>query len=82
MSTIQEKEIARRQLINLAKELDFESQHEYYDYIIDSMTNGQRQQARNLYRDLLKDDKERFLIYLSHFSRETEQEMTKTLLNV
>ena len=40
-----------------AKEHDFQTVEELYNYIIDSIVNGQRQQAIQLYQDLEVDDK-------------------------
>jgi hypothetical protein len=31
----------------LAKEYDFEHEHEYYDYIVDSLINGQKKQVKS-----------------------------------
>jgi len=45
----------------LAKEYDFEFEHEYYDYIVVSLINGQRQQVRDLFNQMHNDDKQYFL---------------------
>lgn len=45
----------------LAKEYEFEFEHEYYDYIVESLINGQRQQVRNLFNQMHNDDKQYFL---------------------
>lgn len=45
----------------LAKEYDFEHEHEYYDYIVDSLINGQRQQVKNLFNQMHSDDQQYFL---------------------
>jgi hypothetical protein len=34
----------------------FYSIHEYFDYIIESRTNGQHKQAKSLFKDLTDDD--------------------------
>lgn len=47
---------------DLAKEYDFQSETEYFDYIINSLVNGNRQQVRNLFNQMKKSDKETFLI--------------------
>ena len=45
----------------LAKEYDFEFENEYYDYIVVSLINGQRQQVRELFNQMHNDDKQYFL---------------------
>lgn len=47
----------------LAKEYDFENDFEYFEYIEDSFINGQRQQARNLYKVLDTDGRKDFYNY-------------------
>lgn len=46
------------------KGLDFTSIEQYFDYIIESIINGQRQQATGLIKDLDKNQKKRFINYL------------------
>ena len=45
----------------LAKEYEFEHENEYYDYIVVSLINGQRQQVRDLFNQMHNDDKQYFL---------------------
>jgi len=45
----------------LAKEYEFKHEYEYYDYIVDSLINGQRQQVRDLFNQMHNDDKQYFL---------------------
>lgn len=52
-----------KKLITLAKELDFKTEHEYFDYMIDSYINGQFGQCRNLFYALRKEDKKAFIRY-------------------
>jgi hypothetical protein len=47
---------------DLAKDYDFQSGIEYFDYIIKSLVNGNRQQVRSLFNQMKKSDKETFLI--------------------
>lgn len=47
----------------LAKEYDFNDSTEYYNYILDSVINGQRQQARNLIEAMRKGDKKQAIVY-------------------
>ena len=56
----------KKKLINLAKELDFETEYDYYNYIIDSSINGQPQQVKQLYNDMSRKDRDYFInIYLN-----------------
>lgn len=45
----------------LAKEYDFENETEYFDYIVESLVNGQRQQVRDLFNAMKLHDQKRFL---------------------
>jgi len=47
---------------DLAKELNFQTESEYFEYIIESLINGQRQQVRALFNNMHSSDKEKFLI--------------------
>jgi hypothetical protein len=47
-------------LLNKANDLDFETVDEYFAYFIDSVINGQRQQAKDLYSNLSDVEKEEF----------------------
>jgi hypothetical protein len=46
--------------IQTIKSLDFASLDEYFEYIVDSHTNGQLQQARELYNNLSDKQKKGF----------------------
>lgn len=46
----------------LAKEYDFNSEHEFYDYIVNSLINGNRQQVKELFNSMHKDSQQDFLI--------------------
>jgi hypothetical protein len=46
--------------IQTIKSLDFASLDEYFEYIVDSRTNGQLQQARELYNNLSDKQKKGF----------------------
>lgn len=50
-------------VLELAKELDFNFDYEYFDYISDSITNGQKKQAKKLWKDLSSEDKKNALEY-------------------
>ncbi len=49
---------------NKIKGLDFETIEEYFQYIIDSITNGQKSQAKNLFIDLSAKQKLDFYHYV------------------
>jgi len=46
---------------DLAKEYDWEVASEYYDYIIESLVNGQRQQVKKLFNRMKPEDQNEFL---------------------
>ena len=46
---------------DLAKEYGFNTKEEYFDYIVCSLINGQRQQVRNLFNTMKGHDQEEFL---------------------
>lgn len=47
---------------DLAKDYDFNGAHEYYDYIVESLINGHRQQVRDLFNKMHKDSQQDFLL--------------------
>ena len=51
----------KKRVESLAKEYDFDFVNEYYDYIVVSLINGQRQQVRDLFNQMHNDDKQYFL---------------------
>jgi len=55
--------MAKKKLITLAKELDFTTEHEYFDYIIESEINGQMSQVKELIQDMKKEDQKDFILY-------------------
>ena len=60
-------------LTALAKELDFEHSHEYFDYIIESHVNGQYSQIKDLYKAMDKRSRSEFILYLQYDSNYSEQ---------
>ena len=47
----------------LAKEYELgKNAEDFYQYIVDSLINGNRQQVRNLFNEMHKDDQQNFLI--------------------
>lgn len=53
----------KKNLITLAKELDFNSGYEYFRYCIDSFINGQKDQCRSLFNDMSKDDQKNLVAH-------------------
>ena len=61
--------------------LDFATLEDYFIYIIDSKTNGQQKQARELYKDLSTRQKNNFLMYLNQiYTAQRTNEIIKYLL--
>lgn len=54
-----------KKLITLAKELDFTTEMEYFQYMIDSHINGNFTQCENLFKAMKKEDKKVFLNYMN-----------------
>ncbi len=52
----------KKKLRTLAKELEFGFEWEYYDYIISSYDNGQREQCINLFNAMRKADQKDFML--------------------
>jgi hypothetical protein len=55
----------KAKLSTLAKRLDFKSEGEYFDYCIDSYTNGNFRQCEELFNAMKKEDQKAFLNYLN-----------------
>lgn len=55
----------KKKLLNLAKEMGFNSGIEYFDYLIDSHINGNFKQCKELFSEMGKEDKKAFLNYLN-----------------
>lgn len=52
-----------RKQVKIYKDYDFNSLEEYYNYIIDSLINGNFSQVKNLYNKLNKENKKEFYSY-------------------
>jgi len=52
----------RKYAETLAKEYDFETRDEFFDYIIDSLINGNRDQVKKLFNQMKSCDQSDFLI--------------------
>jgi hypothetical protein len=59
-------------LKTLAKRLDFTSEDQYLDYLIDSHINGNFSQCRKLFADMSKADKKGFLKYMLDTNTEAD----------
>lgn len=61
----------------LAAELELDGKEGYFEYIMDSVTNGQRKQAQELYESLTISEAEEFFNWVEatyHYEAETERE--------
>ena len=56
--------MAKKSLKTLCKVYEFENEYEYFDYIIESLINGNRTQCRELFNDLREDDKKSCIRYI------------------
>ena len=52
----------RKLAATLAKEYDWESEQDYFNYIVESLINGQRQQCKDLFNKMKRSDQDNFLI--------------------
>ena len=64
---------------DLAREYDFESKEQYFEYIVDSLVNGNRSQVKELFNQMHADDKEHFLIEWLPFINSQEYENWQSL---
>ena len=60
----------KKKLITLARELDFTTETEYFDYLIDSHINGNFSQCKRLFTDMKKEDQKRAIKYLLEYGSE------------
>jgi len=65
--------MSKKKLLTLAKELDFTAEWQYYQYIIDSWYNGQKQQVLQLYKQMKKEDKKEFIVMINDNSTITHE---------
>ena len=70
--------VKQKYAIDLAKDYDFKTEDEYFNYIVDSLINGQRQQVKDLFNAMHNDSKRHFLVnYL-----EVSTGIQKSCLNI
>lgn len=55
----------KKKLITLAKELEFTTENEYFDYLINSHTNGNFDQCRELFKEMKRTDQKEFVLYIN-----------------
>lgn len=55
----------KKNLLTLAKELEFNSEIEYFDYLIECHTNGNFEQCKKLFLEMRHNDQKGFLNYLN-----------------
>lgn len=55
----------KKSLKTLAKELEFNSELEYFTYCIETYINGQRTQCRNLFNAMKKEDQKELLNFIN-----------------
>jgi len=61
--------------------LDFATLEDYFNYIIDSKTNGQQKQAKQLYKDLSTRQKNNFVMHLTQiYTAQRTNEIIKYLM--
>jgi len=66
----QEKLKDAKTVLDLAKDLDFETEREYFDYIIESYINGQKKQVKELHHEIRDDELTSFYAYLLRSANE------------
>ncbi len=55
--------MAKKKLITLAREMERETESEYFDYMVDTYFNGQFSQCRRLFNEMKKSDQKAFVTY-------------------
>jgi hypothetical protein len=63
----------------LAKSYEFENVNGYFNYIVESLYNGHRQQVISLYNKMDMEGKEEFLNYLTELEEPKEKEILRLL---
>ena len=69
----------KKKLINLAKSYDFETETEFFGYIVDSFYIGNGQ-ARNLFLEMNKENQRKFVSYLKDIDFEYMYKFTKQVI--
>lgn len=72
-------------LLTKAQALDFQTEEEYFEYIVDSITNGQIKQAKELYNDISLKDQESFVHWFEtayHYEALDNDESTNKIFDI
>jgi len=70
----------KKTLLKLAQYHDFEQDFEYFDYIVDSWINGQKQQVLSLYKDMQEGDRNDFVTNHLNETNQTDASEIKSYL--
>lgn len=60
----------KKKLITLAKELDFTTETEYFNYLIECHINGNFTSCKRLFAEMKKEDQKRAIKYLLEYGSE------------
>jgi len=55
----------KKKIITLAKEMDFNTILEYYDYLVECYICGNFESCKNLFNEMRNEDKKAFLNYMN-----------------
>jgi len=58
----------KKKLITLARSLDFNTESEYFDYLIDSHINGNFSSCKRLFANMSRADQKRFMYHCAGFA--------------
>jgi len=74
----------QKNILDLAKDLDFETEDEYFNYIIESKINWNKSQFRRLLADiqLVEWGTKAFLLYLDNMGIVVDKETIEWLINI
>jgi nucleoid-associated protein YejK len=72
----------KKKLITLAKELDFNSETEYFDYCIESYFNGNIAQCMNLFDAMRKENQKSFLRHIKQHDFEDVEKIYNFYFNL
>ena len=71
--------MAKKSLKTLCKVYEFENDYEYFDYIIESLINGNRTQCCELFNDLREADKKGCIRYIREMGTDYADEALRLL---
>ena len=70
----------QKTILELAKELDFNSEIDYFNYIIESFVNGNKQQCIKLFNKLDRNNKVYFMTQFLDEESETDKRVKEILI--